>query len=105
MAALEAVGFVLSLEVRRSAVTQFADVVLPVAAAAEKAGRFVTWEGRRRPFDLTLTNSGQMSDGRVLHALADELDIDLPQCEGQRVKAQLALEQADGQFTLMFEQQ
>jgi NADH-quinone oxidoreductase subunit G len=76
-AAFEAVGFLVSLELRRSAVTEFADVVLPVAAAAEKAGRFVTWEGRRRPFDLTLTNSGQLSDGRVLHSLADEMDLDL----------------------------
>ena len=38
--------------------TEHADVVLPVAPAAEKAGRYVTWEGRRRPFDLTLTNTG-----------------------------------------------
>jgi NADH-quinone oxidoreductase subunit G len=76
-AALASAGFVVSLEVRRSAITDYADVVLPVAAVAEKAGRFVTWEGRRRPFDLTLTNSGQMSDGRVLNALADELDVNL----------------------------
>ncbi|HEY0166815.1 MAG TPA: NADH-quinone oxidoreductase subunit G [Jatrophihabitans sp.] len=76
-AALAAAGFVVSLEIRHSAVTAHADVVLPVAVAAEKAGRFVTWEGRRRPFDLTLTNTGQMADGRVLNALADELDIDL----------------------------
>ncbi|MEO6501100.1 MAG: NADH-quinone oxidoreductase subunit G [Jatrophihabitantaceae bacterium] len=76
-AALAAAGFVVSLEIRHSAVTAHADVVLPVAVAAEKAGRFVTWEGRRRPFDLTLTNTGQMSDGRVLNALADELDVDL----------------------------
>jgi NADH-quinone oxidoreductase subunit G len=76
-AALANVGFVVSLELRRSAVTRFADVVFPVAASAEKAGRFVTWEGRRRPFDLTLTNTGQVSDGRVLNSLADELDVDL----------------------------
>ena len=76
-AALASAGFVVSLEIRRSAITDYADVVLPVAAVAEKAGRFVTWEGRRRPFDLTLTNSGQMSDGRVLNALADELDVNL----------------------------
>jgi len=76
-AALASAGFVVSLEVRRSAITDYADVVLPVAAVAEKAGRFVTWEGRRRPFDLTLTNTGQMSDGRVLNALADELDVNL----------------------------
>ncbi|UQX88064.1 NADH-quinone oxidoreductase subunit G [Jatrophihabitans telluris] len=87
-AALSAVGFVLSLEVRRSAVTAFADVVLPVAAPAEKAGRYVTWEGRRRPFDLTLTNSGQMSDGRVLNAIADELDVNLglPTVEAARLE-------------------
>ncbi len=76
-AAVAAAGFVVSLEIRQSAVTAHADVVLPVAVAAEKAGRFVTWEGRRRPFDLTLTNTGQLADGRVLNALADELDIDL----------------------------
>jgi len=87
-AAIEAVGFVVSLELRHSAITEQADVVLPVAAPAEKAGRFVTWEGRRRPFDLTLTNTGQMSDGRVLNALADELDIDLalPSHEHARVE-------------------
>src|SRR5207245_2110181 len=51
-------GFIVSLEIRRSAVTEHADVVLPVAPAAEKAGRYVTWEGRRRPFDLTINNGG-----------------------------------------------
>ena len=75
--ALERVGFIVSLELRRSAVTEHADVVFPVAPAAEKAGRFVTWEGRRRPFDLTLTSTGALTDGRVLHALAEELDVDL----------------------------
>jgi NADH-quinone oxidoreductase subunit G len=75
--ALGRAGFIVSLEVRASAVTQHADVVLPVAPAAEKSGRYVNWEGRRRPFDLTLHNTGAMSDARVLHALAEELDIDL----------------------------
>jgi NADH-quinone oxidoreductase subunit G len=75
--ALRSVGFVVSLELRRSAITEFADVVFPVAAAVEKAGRYLTWEGRRRPFDQTLTGTGQLSDGRVLNALADELDVDL----------------------------
>ena len=51
--------------------------MLPVAPAAEKAGRYVTWEGRRRPFDLTIAGTGAMSDGRVLHALAEELDVEL----------------------------
>src|SRR6266545_747997 len=75
--ALDRAGFIVSLEVRHSAITSHADVVLPVAPAAEKAGRYVTWEGRRRPFDLTLHGTGAMADGRVLHALAEELDIDL----------------------------
>jgi NADH-quinone oxidoreductase subunit G len=73
--ALERAGFIVSLEIRASAVTAAADVVLPVAPPAEKAGRYVTWEGRRRPFDLTITNTGAMSDARVLHALAEELDV------------------------------
>jgi NADH-quinone oxidoreductase subunit G len=76
-AALSRAGFVISLELRASGVTEYADVVFPVAAAAEKAGRYVTWEGRRRPFDLTLTGTGHLADGRVLHALADELDVEL----------------------------
>ncbi|MCW2495486.1 NADH-quinone oxidoreductase subunit G [Jatrophihabitans sp.] len=73
--ALERAGFIVSLEVRASAVTAYADVVLPVAPAAEKAGRYVTWEGRRRPFDLTITGTGALSDGQVLDALAEELDV------------------------------
>jgi NADH-quinone oxidoreductase subunit G len=75
--ALDRAGFIVSLEVRASAITEHADVVLPVAPAAEKSGRYVTWEGRRRPFDLTLHGTGAIADGRVLHALAEELDVDL----------------------------
>lgn len=50
--ALEAVPFLVSLELRATAVTRRADVVLPVAAVAEKAGSFLDWEGgcvRSRP--------------------------------------------------------
>ncbi|HEV7205236.1 MAG TPA: NADH-quinone oxidoreductase subunit G [Jatrophihabitans sp.] len=75
--ALERAGFIVSLEVRHSAVTAHADVVLPVAPQAEKAGRYVTWEGRRRPFQLTIAGTGALSDARVLNALAEELDVDL----------------------------
>jgi NADH-quinone oxidoreductase subunit G len=87
--ALETAGFIVSLEIRASAVTAHADVVLPVAPAAEKAGRFVTWEGRRRPFDQTIANTGAMSDGRVLHALAEELDIDLGLASVEAARAEL----------------
>ena len=77
LAALEAVPFLVSLEVRESAVTALADVVFPVAPAAEKAGTFLNWEGRHRPFGLTLAGTGAMSDGKVLDALAAELDVHL----------------------------
>jgi NADH-quinone oxidoreductase subunit G len=86
--ALERAGFVVSLEIRHSAVTAAADVVLPVAPAAEKSGRYVTWEGRRRPFVQTLAHTGSMSDGRVLNALAEEMDVDLglPTVEAARAE-------------------
>jgi NADH-quinone oxidoreductase subunit G len=65
-------SFVVSLEIRQSAVTEVADVVLPVAAHQEKAGTFVNWEGRVRPFEAALT-SNAMSDHRVLDLLAGEM--------------------------------
>ena len=49
LAALDAAGFVVSLELRHSAVTERADVVFPVAPTTQKAGAFVNWEGRYRP--------------------------------------------------------
>ena len=65
-------AFVISLEVRESAVTAVADVVLPVAPHAEKSGSFVNWEGRVRPFEAALSTNA-MSDHRVLDMLAAEL--------------------------------
>ncbi|MCW2715231.1 MAG: nuoG, partial [Frankiales bacterium] len=75
--ALDNVPFLVSLELRRSPVTDRADVVLPVAAAVEKAGTYLDWEGRARPFDQVLRLSGALSDGRVLNSLADEMDVAL----------------------------
>lgn len=75
-AALAACGFVVSLEVRRSEVTELADVVLPVAPPVERPGTFVSWEGRARPFPQALTSTA-MPDHRVLDALADELGVTL----------------------------
>jgi NADH-quinone oxidoreductase subunit G len=76
-AALAAAGFVVSLELFPSAVTAHADVVLPVAAAPEKAGAYLDWEGRVRPFDATLHGTGQLPDGRVLHGVAEHLGLEL----------------------------
>ncbi|MET9463435.1 NADH-quinone oxidoreductase subunit G [Streptomyces sp. NPDC006544] len=69
-------AFVVSLELRPSEVTDHADVVLPVAAVAEKSGAFINWEGRVRPFEAALkpeqmTRRLAPADSRVLHMLAD----------------------------------
>ncbi len=76
LAAIDAVPFVVSLELRESAVTDLADVVFPVAPAVEKAGSFINWEGRIRPFEPSLP-SNATPDLRVLYTLADEIGIDL----------------------------
>ncbi|NEB47052.1 molybdopterin-dependent oxidoreductase, partial [Streptomyces sp. SID339] len=81
-AALDEVGFLVSLELRPSEVTDRADVVLPVAAVAEKPGTFLNWEGRARMFDAALkpdqmTRRLAPTDARVLHMLADAGDIHL----------------------------
>ncbi|MHB1595510.1 MAG: molybdopterin-dependent oxidoreductase, partial [Streptosporangiaceae bacterium] len=77
MAALEATEFIVSLELRASAVTDRADVVLPVAAVAEKAGMFVDWEGRPGTFRRALAVPGVRSDLEVLDRIADQMDIHL----------------------------
>ena len=74
---LEAIGFMVSLETRASLVTERADVVFPVSLMPERAGTFVNWEGRRRSFDMVLEQPNDMSDLRVLAALADGLGSDL----------------------------
>ncbi len=72
-AALDAAGFVVSLELRATDVTAVADVVLPVAPMTDKAGTFVTWDGRPREFGAVFTNPASLPDLRVLSGIADEL--------------------------------
>jgi NADH-quinone oxidoreductase subunit G len=76
LAALDAAGFVVSLELRQSAVTERADVVFPIAPAAEKSGTYVNWEGRHRASSAALPPAAT-PDLRVLDTMADELGIDL----------------------------
>jgi len=76
LAAVDAAPFVVSLELRESAVTALADVVFPVAPVVEKAGSFVNWEGRIRPFEPSL-QTNFYPDLRVLNFLADEIGVDL----------------------------
>jgi NADH-quinone oxidoreductase subunit G len=92
LAALDAAGFVVSLELRHSAVTERADVVFPIAPTAEKSGTYVNWEGRYRGFSAAL-QQGATPDLRVLDALADEMGVDLglPSVEAARAElSQLA---------------
>ncbi|MXG90178.1 NADH-quinone oxidoreductase subunit G [Nocardioides flavescens] len=71
--ALRAASFVVALDLRETEVTQAADVVFPVAAVTDKAGTFVTWEGRPRPFEAVFTNPQALPDSRVLAGIAEEL--------------------------------
>jgi len=76
LAAIDAAPFVVSLELRESAVTALADVVFPVAPVVEKGGSFMNWEGRIRPFGPSLQTNA-IPDLRVLAFLSDELGVDL----------------------------
>ncbi|WP_045304073.1 NADH-quinone oxidoreductase subunit G [Saccharothrix sp. ST-888] len=91
--ALARVPFVVSLELRPSAVTERADVVLPVAAVAEKAGTFLDWEGRVRMFGAALkpdqvVNRQTFSDVRVLSMLAEAIGrpLGLPDVRAARLE-------------------
>lgn len=104
--ALHEVAFVVSLEQRPSEVTDHADVVLPVAAVAEKAGTFLNWEGRARLFEAALkpdqmTRSVAPADARVLQMLADAMDVqlglpDLRAARGARPPRRLERAPCDG---------
>ncbi|MFE6069687.1 NADH-quinone oxidoreductase subunit G [Streptomyces sp. NPDC056525] len=87
-------AFVVSLELRPSEVTARADVVLPVAAVAEKPGTFLNWEGRARMFEAALkpeqmTRPLAPADARVLHMLADALDAHLALPDLRAVRREL----------------
>ena len=90
LSALESAPFVVSLEQRHSDVTERADVVLPVAAVAEKSGTFVDWEGRRREFAQVFPASLAMSDARVLAMIAADLGVDGLSGDVRDLRAQLA---------------
>ncbi|MCL7491940.1 NADH-quinone oxidoreductase subunit G [Streptomyces sp. MCA2] len=94
LAALDEVGFLVSLELRPSQVTDRADVVLPVAAVVEKPGTFLNWEGRARLFEAALkpdqmTRRHLLSDSRVLHMLADAMDVHLALPDIRSVRREL----------------
>jgi NADH-quinone oxidoreductase subunit G len=93
--ALAQVPFLVSLEIRHSAVTRRADVVLPVAPVVEKAGSYLTWEGRLRPFDRVL-DTGAMTDARILDAIGAQLEVTLDCAEVGAARRALAALPATG---------
>jgi NADH-quinone oxidoreductase subunit G len=88
--ALEATPFIVSLELRASAVTDRADVVLPVAAVVEKDGTFVNWEGRPGEFGTVFGVSGVESDLQVLGRIADDMDVHLGLPDAAAARRELA---------------
>ncbi len=88
--AIEMAPFVVSLELRASAVTARADVVFPVAAVAEKAGTFVNWEGRGGSFGPALRVPEVRTDLYVLGAIADQMDVHLGLPDVAAARAELA---------------
>ncbi len=76
-AAVAAAGFVVALDLRRTEVTEVADVVLPVAPVSDKAGSFVNWEGRLRSWEAALHNPSSLPELRSLAGIAEELGAPL----------------------------
>ncbi len=87
--ALAAATFVVSLELRSSDVHSYADVVLPVAPTVEKAGAFLDWEGRLRPFEPGMATDA-LSDHVILDELAREMGVELGATNTAALRAELA---------------
>ncbi|MGN9785070.1 NADH-quinone oxidoreductase subunit G [Nonomuraea sp. ZG12] len=90
LAALENTPFIVSLETRASAVTDRADVVLPVATVQEKGGTFVNWEGRGRSFEAPIRVPGLQSDLAVIGNLADRMDVHLGLPDAKAARRELS---------------
>jgi NADH-quinone oxidoreductase subunit G len=88
--ALERTPFIVSLELRASAITDRADVVFPVAAVAQKAGTYVNWEGRGGSFGPALAVPEVRTDLYVLGAIADQMDVHLGLPDAAAARAELA---------------
>jgi NADH-quinone oxidoreductase subunit G len=87
--AIDAATFVVSLENHHSAVTERADVVFPVGVVTEKAGTFVDWEGRPRPFTKVFADALMMADATVLGMLADEMGTPVGRSDVRGIRTEL----------------
>ena len=65
--------FIVSLEMRPSAITEFADVIFPIAAVIEKSGSFMGWAGTSRSFEKAAPDADHRSDAYVLSILSDAM--------------------------------
>ena len=90
-AALEAAGFVLSLELTWSDVARAADVVLPVSPVTERPGAFLTWDGRVREFAAVLDVPGSLPEATILAEVAREAGRPLGAHELDAVRRELDL--------------
>jgi NADH-quinone oxidoreductase subunit G len=88
--AMDATPFIVSLEIRVSAVTDRADVVLPVAAVAEKGGTFVNWEGRGGTFAAVIEQPGIRTELYALGEIADEMDVHLGLPDPESAREEIA---------------
>ncbi|MDO8733065.1 MAG: NADH-quinone oxidoreductase subunit G [Actinomycetota bacterium] len=89
-AALERTSFIVSLDHHHSEITEFADVVLPVALVTEKSGTFVDWEGRARPFAQVFKDALAMSDATVLGMIARAMGVTAGAWDGPGIRRELA---------------
>ncbi|GAS90650.1 NADH dehydrogenase subunit G [Mycolicibacterium brisbanense] len=87
--ALSAAPFIVSLELRHSEATDYADVVLPVASVTEKSGTFLNWEGRQRFFPAAFHGSTTLPDLRVLDAIATEMGTPLGLADSDAAREEL----------------
>ncbi|HEY0949352.1 MAG TPA: NADH-quinone oxidoreductase subunit G, partial [Nocardioides sp.] len=88
-AAVAAASFVVALELRETDVTRAADVVFPVAPPADKAGTYVSWEGRPRPFPAVFHRATSLPDLRVLAGIAEEMGSPLGFRTVEETRAQM----------------
>ncbi len=90
LTALTLAPFLVSLETRRTEVTDHADVVLPVGVVTEKSGTFLDWEGRARPFGQVMRDTTTITDARALSLVARALGRPMGSIEVADLRAELA---------------
>lgn len=88
--AINKATFVVALEIRESEITQNADVVFPVAPVSDKAGSFVNWEGRVRPFGKVFDLPASLPDVRVLAGISEEMGTPIGIRSTDQAAAELA---------------